>query len=257
MLNPITADCLAEKAGIAHGFFTREGGVSHGLYAGLNCGLGSMDERTKVMENRARVARHLGIDGERLLTCHQVHSATAIVVDAPWPPDQLPRADALVTATPGLALGALAADCAPVLLADPEARVISAVHAGWKGAVNGVVEAAIAAMERLGARRRRIVAALGPCIGPDAYEVGADFEAAVRAADAAAGAFFRRPPQAARPFFDLPAYVLSRLEKCGLDTIENCTLCTYANSELLFSYRRATHRGERDYGRQISAIVLL
>jgi YfiH family protein len=256
MPNPITADCLADLAGIAHGFFTREGGVSTGIYEGLNCGVGSADDRSTVLANRERVARHLGTDGAKLLTCHQVHSATAVVVDNPWPLSDLPKADALVTRNRGIALGALAADCAPVLFVDLTAGVIGAAHAGWKGAVTGIIKSTIATMESIGAKRNRIRAALGPCIGPDAYEVGPEFEANVIALDPAAAQHFRRPPGGTRPYFDLPSYVLMRLANCGLDTIENCALCTYTNPHRLFSYRRSTHRREPDYGRQISAIVL-
>lgn len=252
----ITADCLAECHGIAHGFFTRQGGVSEGLYDSLNCGLGSKDDRARVIENRTRVARSLGTEGTRLLTCYQVHSADAVVVTEPWTAETMPKADALVTRTPGLALGALAADCAPVLFADPEARVIAAAHAGWKGAFDGVLEATIACMTSIGARRHRIRAVLGPCIGPTAYEVGPEFEARFLAADSGNARFFRRPEPAARPFFDLPGYVLARLENTGIETIENCTACTYSEPTRFFSYRRTTHAREADYGRQVSAIGL-
>ncbi len=255
--NPITADCLADIRGVAHGFFTREGGVSEGIYAGLNCGAGSKDDRGKVVENRSRVARHLGTTGERLLTCYQVHSADAVIVTEPWTFETMPRADGLVTKVPGIALGALAADCAPILFADAEARVIGAAHAGWKGALGGVLESTIATMTCIGAKRNRIRAALGPCIGPDMYEVGPEFEATFLAADQANARFFRRPNPDARPRFDLPGYVLSRLENAGLDTVENCTVCTYSAPDRLFSYRRTTHMQEMDYGRQVSAIVLL
>lgn len=257
MPNPITADCLAEARGISHGFFTREGGVSSGIYAGLNCGAGSKDDRAQVLENRERVARHLGTSPERLLTCYQIHSADVVVVMEPWTFETMPKADGLVTNVPGIALGALAADCAPTLFADPEARVVGACHAGWKGALGGILEATISTMLRLGAKRSRIRAALGPCIGPKAYEVGPEFEANFTAADPANSRFFRRGQPDARPTFDLPAYVLSRLESAGLDTVENCTLCTYSHEDRLYSYRRATHRKEPDYGRQISAIMLV
>jgi len=257
MPRPITADCLAEIEGMAHGFFTRQGGVSGGIYGSLNCGMGSRDEHTHVVENRRRVAGALDTRGEHLVTCHQIHSAEAIVVSEPWLPGANPKADAMVTRVPGIALGALAADCAPVLFADPEGRVIGAAHAGWKGALTGVLEATVAAMVALGARRRRIRAALGPCIGPTAYEVGPEFEARFLDADPTYGRFFHRPAPDARPFFDLPAFVLTRLAAAGLDTVENSTRCTYADEDGLFSYRRATHRGDADYGRQVSAIVLL
>jgi YfiH family protein len=257
MPEPITADCLADVRGIQHGFFTRKGGVSEGIYAALNCGAGSRDDRERVMENRARVSRHLGAAEAALITCHQVHSAEAIVVREAWGPGHAPKADGLVTAERGIVLGALAADCAPVLFCDPEARVIGAAHAGWKGALTGVLEATIAAMARIGARPSRIRAALGPCIGPEAYEVGPEFEARFLMADDGNARFFRRPGGAERPFFDLPGYVLARLSEAGLDTVESATACSYGDPVRFFSFRRATHRGETDYGRQVSAIVLL
>ncbi len=227
MTHPITADCLSDIGGIQHGFFTREGGVSEGIYASLNCGVGSKDDRARVLENRRRVAAHLGTTGERLLTCHQVHSASAVIVEAAWGLDGLPKADGMATKAPGLALGALAADCAPVLFADPEARVIGAAHAGWKGALDGVLEATVTAMMRLGAKPQRIRAALGPCIGPKAYEVGPEFEARFVAADSGNERFFARPDGAERAFFDLPGYVLERLGRMQLDTVENASQCTY------------------------------
>ena len=257
MPKPITADCLADISGVGHGFFTREGGVSEGIYGTLNCGAGSSDDRERVIENRTRVARHLGTRGAALVTCHQIHSADAIVVTEPWVIGQNPRADGMVTNVPGIALGALAADCAPVLFADPEARVIGAAHAGWKGALTGVLEATVATMTQLGARPSRIRAALGPCIGAGAYEVGPEFEARFLAADPGYARYFRRPAEGARPYFDLPGFVLARLGRLGLDTTENCSACTYADPQRFFSYRRATHHREPDYGRQVSAIVLL
>ena len=177
MPTPLTADRLAALPGIAHGFFTRHGGVSQGGYASLNCGLGSKDDPAAVRENRARVAASLS--AQSLLTAHQVHSATAVIVESAWSTEERPRADAIVTATPGLALGVLTADCAPVLFADAEAKVVGAAHAGWRGAIGGVLEATLAAMEQLGASKARIEAAVGPCIGQPAYEVGFDFEAGV------------------------------------------------------------------------------
>lgn len=256
MPKPIEARCLKDLEGIRHGFFTREGGVSEGIYAGLNCGLGSADRREAVIENRARVARHLGASGEHVVTLHQIHSAAAHVVDGPIPRERLPRADAVVTVTRGLAIGALAADCAPVLFADAEARVVAAAHAGWRGAVAGVVEAAVAAMVGLGAARERIVAAVGPCIGPEAYEVGPEFEAELVARDPDSARFFSREQPRERPRFDLPGYVEHRLRASGLAAVERCAPCTYRNESLFFSYRRSRARGEPDYGRQISAIVV-
>ena len=257
MPNPITADCLADLAGIRHGFFTREGGVSQGIYAGLNCGAGSKDDRAHVMENRARVAAHLGAAPASLLTCYQIHSASAVIVTKPWTFETMPKGDALVTNVPGLAIGALAADCAPILFADPQAKVIAAAHAGWKGALNGILESTITTMTSIGAKRNRIRAALGPCIGPAAYEVGPEFEENFLKVNPDYARFFRRASLDARPYFDLPAFVLERLAAAGLDTVENCSHCTYSDESRLYSYRRTTHRREPDYGRQVSAIVLL
>lgn len=251
----IRADCLGAE-GISHGFFTRQGGVSGGIYSALNCGLGSKDDPSLVRENRARVARTLGAERPEVLTLYQVHSTTALVVDKPFPPGQVPRADALVTRTPGLVIGALAADCTPVLFADPQARVIAAAHAGWRGALAGVLESTIETMVSLGAERRRIRAAIGPCINQSAYEVGPEFEAEFLNASPENTRFFVRPEPDARSRFDLPGYVEHRLLRAGLDVVERRSLCTYENESLFFSYRRATHRKEPDYGRQISAIVL-
>ena len=257
MLEPIQSPQLARHDGIAHGFFTRRGGVSEGIYASLNCGPGSKDDRAAVGENRRRVATHIGVAPSHLLTAHQHHSADAIVVTEPWTFEAMPRADALVTATPGIAVAALAADCAPVLFADPKARVVAAAHAGWKGALGGVLEAAVATMEQLGARRANIHAVLGPCIGPGAYEVGPEFEQRFLAESADNSRFFKRLDGHARPHFDLPAFVLSRLAALQLNGVESQSRCTYADETALFSYRRTTHRREADYGRQISSIVLL
>lgn len=253
MLSHLKADGFGD---IAHGFFGRTGGVSSGLYSSLNCGLGSKDERASVTENRHRVARALGTTGDRLLTCYQVHSAEAVIVDRPWGPDGQPRADALVTNTPGLAIGALAADCTPILFADPKARVIGAAHAGWKGAKIGIAEATIAAMETLGARRDAITAAIGPCISQANYEVGPEFMAAFLAEDPETARFFAVPSPGAKPHFDLPGYIAARLKAANIARIEHLAHCTYASESRFFSYRRTTHRREADYGRQISAIVL-
>ena len=256
MLEPIMSPALTALAGVAHGFFTRRGGVSDGVYGSLNCGLGSGDARPDVIENRNRVATHFGLTGQPLLTCFQVHSANVVVVAAPWGADAQPKADALVTRTPGLVLGTLAADCTPILLADSRARVIAAAHAGWKGALGGIIEATVAAMEREGARRSDIVAAVGPCISQNAYEVGPDFEAAFLAKDPGYAVYFRSEQLGGRPFFDLPGFVLDRLRRAELGHVENVTQCTYAHADRFFSYRRMTHAGEVDYGRQISALVL-
>lgn len=253
---PVIAPSLAGLAGIRHGFFTREGGVSTGIYAGLNCGLGSSDDRGHVVENRHRVANALGQPGAPVVTLHQTHSAIAALIDAPPPTGALPKADAVVTKTAGLVVGALAADCCPVLFADPVARVVAAAHAGWRGAVGGICEATVVRMEEAGAQPSRIVAAVGPCIGRAAYEVGPEFEADVTARDPSAAAYFHRHRDKPRPFFDLPGYVEAQLRRLGLGRVENVTQCTYQNESRFFSYRRSCHRKEADYGRQISAIVV-
>ena len=252
----VRADCLSGLSGISHGFFTRQGGVSTGIYGALNCGLGSKDDPSLVRENRARVAQALGAPGDEVSTLYQIHSATALVVDKPFERGQVPRADALVTRTPGVVIGALAADCTPVLFAEPKSRIIAAAHAGWRGALGGVLEAAIEAMVELGANRINIRAAIGPCINQEAYEVGPEFEAEFVKADPGNGRFFLRHSPESRPHFDLPGYVEHRLSTLGLDAVERRSLCSYQNESLFFSYRRATHRKEPYYGRQISAIVL-
>ncbi len=254
-VSPIEAESLTRLPGIRHGFFTRAGGLSEGIYAGLNCGVGSRDVTERVLENRARVARHLGAAEPHVVTLYQVHSGDALAIDGPVPREALPKADAVVTRTKGLAIGVLTADCTPVLLADAEAGVIGAAHAGWRGAAGGVLEAAIAQMEGLGATRGRIVAAVGPTINQSAYEVGADFEDALAAADANSAAFFVRGAKG-KSQFDLPGYVADRLRRARIASVECRTLCTYENESLFFSFRRSTHRGEPDYGRQISAIVV-
>ncbi len=257
MLEPIKSLALSGNDRMAHGFFTRRGGASEGIYGSLNCGPGSKDDRGAVTENRRRVAVHLGAAPDLLLTCHQHHSADAIVVTEPWTFDTMPKADGLVTATPGIAVAALAADCAPVLFADPKARVVAAAHAGWKGALGGVLEQTVSTMEQLGAQRDRIQAVLGPCIGPQAYEVGPEFEATFLARSNTYAQYFKRPRIDARPYFDLPGFVVGRLSAMGLETVENKSRCTYTYPDDFFSYRRTTHHREPDYGRQISAIVLL
>lgn len=255
MPRPVIARSLDRLPGIRHGFFGREGGESDGLYASLNCGLGSKDDRAHVIENRRRVAGRLGDVGMPVVTLYQTHSATALTVTGAVTGD-LPKADGVVTRTPGVVVGALAADCCPILYADPVAKVVAAAHAGWRGAVAGIAEATVERMIAEGAERARIVAAIGPCIGPAAYEVGPEFEAELLALTPANAAFFHRADATARPHFDLPAYVVSRLSAIGLAHVENASICTYENESRFFSYRRATHRKEPDYGRQISAIVV-
>ena len=256
MTDPIRAPSLADLPGLRHGFFTRAGGVSEGVYASLNCGAGSKDLPELVAENRARVAAALGAAADRLLSPYQVHSARAVTIDRPWPDGKRPEADAIVTATPGLAIGVLTADCAPVLFADPHARVIGAAHAGWRGARAGVIEAAVKAMEGLGARRASIRAVLGPTIGREAYEVGPELEAEFLTADRGQARFFHRRPGAERPHFDLPAFVMAELVRLGLGSADSAAICTYSDESRFFSFRRTTHRKEPDYGRQISAILL-
>ncbi len=250
-VEPIRARSLH---GVAHGFLGRRGGVSEGAVAGLNVGLGSKDDPAAVAENRRRAAASV-LPGGRLVTLFQVHSANAVTVTDPWNDDARPHADALVTERPGLLLGILTADCAPVLFADPQAAVVGAAHAGWRGAIGGVTDATIAAMERLGARRERIVAAVGPCIARASYEVDDGFLATFAAADAANERFFA-PARAGHHQFDLEAYVVHRLAAAGLSRIEALGLDTYADDTRFFSFRRATHRGEADYGRQVSLIGL-
>jgi polyphenol oxidase len=238
--------------GIGHGFFGRSGGVSKGLYASLNCAPASKDAADAVRENRRRVAASFG-EGFALVTLQQYHSTDVITVTQPWTVDLSPKGDALVTNKPGIILGLVTADCAPVLFADGEAGVIGAAHAGWKGAAAGVCEAAIAAMEKLGAARARIHAAIGPCIGQANYEVGPEFRAEFP--DSAASFFV--PSQRAGHFrFDLESYVEARLKAAGIGEIGSIGLCTFANHRQFYSYRRATLAGEADYGREISAIVL-
>ncbi len=252
-LEILTADALAP---LRHGFFTRRGGASSGVYAGLNCGGGSGDQTDSVRLNRARVAQALDVPPDHLLTAHQVHSADVVRVDAPWPdPTDRPRADALVSATPGLALAVLTADCQPVLLADTQAGVIGAAHAGWRGALAGVLEATVDAMETLGAARHRIHAVIGPCISQRNYEVGPDLLEDFLAEDPAAARFFANGA-GDRYLLDLPGYGLHRLRAAGIGHAEWTRHCTYDTPAAFYSYRRATHAGEADYGRLISAITL-
>ena len=252
----ITAAMLA-LSGIRHGFFTRQGGVSAGIYASLNAGLGSHDAAANITENRARMAASLGVEPDRLLTAFQIHSPHVVVAETPWPPDARPRADAIVTRTPGLAIGVSTADCGPILLAEPTARVIGAAHAGWRGALGGVAEAAIAAMEKLGADRGRIRAALGPMIRQNNYEVGPDLIARFAAEDGASARFFKPAAREGHALFDLAGYIGARLSRAGIEQIEDIGLCTYADTARFFSFRRTTHRGEADYGRHVNAIVLI
>lgn len=239
---------------VAHGFFSREGGVSTGIYAGLNCGLGSRDERDAVEENRRRVAAHFGGRAEQLCSLYQVHSPTVINVHEPT--NATHRADAMVTTTPGLILSILTADCAPVLFADVVAGVIGAAHAGWKGAVGGVIENTVQAMLRMGARRERIVASIGPCIGQQSYEVGPEFIEQVTRGDPTNRQFFKPNTRRGHAQFNLGGYVLKQCRSAGLQDVTSVAMDTCADETLFFSYRRTVQRKELDYGRQISCITL-
>ncbi|MCK8465216.1 peptidoglycan editing factor PgeF [Aliiroseovarius sp. S1339] len=250
-LEIITADALAP---LKHGFFTRRGGASSGVYAGLNCGTGSQDQSELVLINRDRVASAMGVDGDRLCGVHQVHSPDVVVVDGPINGEN-PKADALVTATPGLALTILTADCQPVLFADHTAGVIGAAHAGWKGAVNGVLEATVDAMFALGATRENITAIIGPTISQRAYEVGPEFFDSFMDENPDYGRFFAGG-EGDRPMFDLPSFGLHRLREAGVGHAEWVRHCTYSDPDRFYSYRRSCHRKESDYGRLISAIRL-
>jgi YfiH family protein len=242
--------------GVTHGFFTRSGGVSTGVYASLNGGIGSRDAAALVEENKARMARRLGLSAERLLVPYQIHSSEAVTVEAPWSPEARPRCDALATRARGLALGVTGADCGMLLFADPAEGVIGAAHAGWKGALYGVIEATLAAMEALGARRANIHVALGPMIHASSYEVGPEFIERFVAAENAYARFFAPSDKEGHAMFDLAGFILARVEQAEVASFENIGVDTYANEESCFSYRRSVHRGEADYGRHVSAIAL-
>ena len=252
-LNPVTAPALAGN-NIRHGFFTREGGVSEGIYRGLNTGIGSGDEREKVLENRSLVASRLQVPAQNLATLYQIHSNSVLEIDRP-PSGERPKSDALVTATPGIAIAVLTADCGPVLFADAESGVIGAAHAGWKGATGGILENTVVAMEALGAKRENIRAVLGPTISQANYEVGPEFVDRLAALDPANDRWLAPSGNEGRAMFDLPGYIVSRLQGFGI-AAEWTGECTYADEDRFFSYRRTTHRKEPDYGRQISAICL-
>ena len=252
----LQAASLSTLARVRHAFFTRSGGVSQGVYDSLNGGVGSNDAPDKVTENRARMAAALGVRPDYLITAYQIHSPDVVVADKPWTLENRPRADAIVTRTSRLAIGVSTADCGPLLLADAEAGVIGAAHAGWRGALTGVIEAAVDAMETLGAERSRIVAALGPTIRQPNYEVGPEFVARFLAADADNSRFFAASERAGHAMFDLAGYIADRVQRAGIVNFEDLGLCTYAEPERFFSYRRTTKQGEPDYGRHINAIVL-
>jgi YfiH family protein len=252
----LQSSLLAALPGIRHAFFTRQGGVSTGIYASLNVGRGSRDDPAAVEENRRRAAVHLGFEEAALSTCWQSHTANALITAEPFGEDR-PKGDGVVTATPGLVCGALAADCAPVLFCDPRARVVAAAHAGWRGALDGIVGATVARMVELGAARERIVAAVGPCIGPDSYEVGLDFVDRFETEAPSSNRFFRPGERSGKRIFDLPGFVLSRVAEAGVTQAEWIGGDTCAEEALFFSNRRAYLRGEDDYGRLLSAIVLV
>jgi YfiH family protein len=253
MAAPVITSALLDVPGVAHTFFTRNGGVSKGIYESLNVGLGSRDEPDAVRENRRICAAHFG--QASIVTAYQVHSACALVADGDWPAGP-PQADGVVSATAGVVVGALAADCAPVLLADPQARVVAACHAGWRGALTGIVEATVARMEGLGAERARLRAAIGPCIGPQSYEVGLEFLERFVEVDPANAHFFSSGAGPEKRQFDLPGFVLARLAAAGVSAAEWVGRDTCADEADFFSNRRAFKRGEDDYGRLLSAIAL-
>ena len=252
----ILLDSLCGLGTVRHGFFTRIGGVSEGLYAAKNCGFGSGDNPDNVARNRARCIAGLTDGGAALVTAYQVHSAEAAVVDAPWRPADAPRVDGMATTRANIALGILTADCAPVLFADPGVPVIGAAHAGWKGAIGGVLESTVSAMVSLGAELERIVAAVGPCIAQASYEVGPEFRDRFVEDDPANSRFFRDGERPDHPHFDLKGYVAMRLAGLGLAGVEVDERDTVAEEEQFFSYRRATLNGEEDYGRLLSAIMI-
>jgi polyphenol oxidase len=241
-------------AGVKHGFFGREGGVSTGIYASLNAGTGSGDNPANVQENRRRIASALGVAPDQLIGVHQVHSPTAVFVSAPWP-GQRPHADALVTTTPGLAISVLTADCTPILFTDTQARVVGAAHAGWRGAIGGVIESTVRLMEERGAKRSNIAAVIGPCIHQASYEVGPEFEAEFLAVNPAYARFFV-PGDGDRRRFDLPGFCAARLAGAGVSQVEALPLDTYAESTRLHSHRRSVHEKAGDYGRNCSVIML-
>ena len=251
----IQSALLSKVAGVRHAFFTRKGGVSTGVYDSLNVGRGSRDEPADVAENRRRAAAWFGLMPDALNTCFQIHSAQAVFAEAPWG-GYRPQADAVVTNWQSLACGALAADCAPVLMVDAEAGIIAAAHAGWQGALGGVVEAALELMKRHGAQASRVVAAVGPCIGPKSYEVGPEFFERFTTGQPGSERFFQPAGGEGKHLFDLSAFVLSRLERAGVADAEWVGRDTCAEEDLFFSNRRAYHRGEGDYGRLLSAIML-
>jgi YfiH family protein len=251
----LASSLLSAIPGIRHAFFTREGGVSDGVYDSLNGGLGSNDEPARVAENRRRMAEQLGVAPSHLLSVHQIHSPDAVVATGPWDGPVRPKADAIVTRNEGLAIGVTTADCGPILFVDPKARVIGAAHAGWKGALTGVLESTIDAMEKLGADRSGMVAAIGPLIRQPSYEVGHEFVERFIEADAENALFFLPAERNGHAMFDLAGFIRMRLENAGVLMIDDLGIDTYAD-ERFYSYRRSVHRREPDYGRLVHAIAL-
>jgi len=246
---------LSAVPGLRHAFFTRDGGVSKGIYASLNAGVGSQDDPNNVAENRRRMAEVMGVAPANFLSLYQIHSPDVVVASEAWDAASRPRADAIVTQTPGLAIGASAADCGPILFVDPQARIIGAAHAGWKGALTGVLESTLDAMEKLGGHRSDIVAAIGPLIRQQSYEVGAEFVERFTQADADYARFFVSAARDGHAMFDLGGFIRMRLDRAGVLMIDDTGIDTYAD-ERFFSYRRSVHRKEPDYGRHVHAIVL-
>jgi YfiH family protein len=252
----ITVSSLNALTNIRHGFFTRNRGVSTGLYASLNCGYGSGDDAEAVTRNRARALAEIEMPPEALVTVHQCHSDTVVIVDKPWPHAEAPKADALVTANPRVVLGVVTADCAPVLFADPKARVVAAAHAGWRGALAGILDNTVEAMESLGAKRRDILAGIGPCIAQRSYEVGPEFPAPFLKEDEGNQMFFAKSRKDGHFLFDLPGYVAKRLVRVGVTEVMPTPCDTCREEDRFFSYRRSVLKGETDYGRMLSAIAL-
>ncbi len=254
---PVLSAANLALPGVGHAFFTRQGGVSEGVYTSLNGGVGSRDTPENVAENRARMATRLGVAHERLLVPFQIHSADALIVSEPWAPDARPRCDGLVTREKNLALGVTGADCGMLLFADANARVIGACHAGWKGALTGMIDATISAMESLGAQRAHIHVALGPAIGASSYEVGPEFSARFLETDPGYARYFTPSTRTDHAMFNLPGFISARVAALGVASFENLGVDTYAEEARCYSYRRSVHRNEPDYGRLVSAITLV
>lgn len=253
-VKPVQSDDLSELDGIKHGFFTRVGGVSSGIYEGLNVGIGSHDSSEKVSENRRRVAEYFALPADKLSTVYQIHSPNVVIIEKPFNGER-PKCDAIVTAHPSIAIGVLTADCGPVLFAEQKNNIIGAAHAGWKGATGGVLESTIEAMISIGADKSKIKAVLGPTISQRNYEVGPEFSDNLLSLDTKNQQYLIASEKPNHSMFDLPCYIIDRLKNNGIEASWTGN-CTYADEELFFSYRRTTHRREEDYGRQISAIAL-